>query len=154
MLYPLSYGGGVHPDLGKRTRRRGRDSENVRKQKSTRRLPAARPISESRAYLEALRNTRLRAALTVYQYAAKFQSFLSWVGSCPLAEVNSDEIEAWLSRLLGATNSSARTTRSASTDCIASRAASRSWDPWWLDPWHDAVSRHHQNHRFEAWEGT
>jgi hypothetical protein len=52
----------------------------------------------ARAYLEWLRTTRRRTALTVYQYAAKLQSFLAWIGTCSLANVSAEEIERWLNR--------------------------------------------------------
>lgn len=52
----------------------------------------------ARAYLEWLRTTRRRTALTVYQYAAKLQSFLGWIGNCSLDKVTTEEIERWLNR--------------------------------------------------------
>jgi hypothetical protein len=66
----------------------------------------------ARAYLEWLRNTRRRTALTVYQYAAKIQSFLSWVRTCALPDVATQEIESWLNRPRSGTATTLRVTGS------------------------------------------
>ena len=53
----------------------------------------------ARSYLDWLRTTRRRTPLTVYQYAAKLESFLDWIEPTPLDAVRAEVIESWLNRL-------------------------------------------------------